>query len=225
MLWTVRNKNSCDGSPPISSSSSAGAPEVVSVRTAAVLQSRLQRDATEETPAGTPNLHLSSPHGALPTLPAAAATWPHAGEVRVVVLFGPNKHTSNTNKHKSTSLKLNASSNNHLQGQASSRYVLSRFLPFFFYLFFPLTGSVGSRAELLSGGGGGLSQQLLPEGPQTQGELIHTINLQLQRALESAWVLAIKDEKWVGSALWASEDSLDLRLQAAVGPVQSGLFS
>lgn len=46
-----------------------------------MLQRRLQRDAAEETPAGTPEQHLSSPHGALHALQAAAAAQPHAGNV------------------------------------------------------------------------------------------------------------------------------------------------
>ncbi len=61
--------------------SSAGAPEVMSVWAAAVLQSRLQSATAKETPAGTPGKHVSSPHGALPTLPATAATQPHPGTV------------------------------------------------------------------------------------------------------------------------------------------------
>nr|WMV84501.1 TNF receptor-associated factor 5 transcript variant 2 [Larimichthys crocea] len=56
-----------------------GPPELVSVRAAAVLQCGLQGGATEETPAGTPEQHLSSPHRALPTLPAATPTQPHPG--------------------------------------------------------------------------------------------------------------------------------------------------
>lgn len=45
-----------------------------------MLQSRLQGGATEEVPAGTPDRHLSSPHGALPILPAATAAQPHPGK-------------------------------------------------------------------------------------------------------------------------------------------------